>query len=131
MSPGSLDTSRCLAAGSIIEMIPRLHKSGRTTTRAIAIFGAALLLLVSQTIGVAHFHEGTVPRDGIVAPQAGTDPGLCPVCQLALHSPGSVTAATTVARGAVMAETIFIAAPTRLESPVFSIARVRAPPVSL
>jgi hypothetical protein len=111
-------------------MIPRLHRGGRAGARAIAIFGAALLL-VSQTIGAAHFHEGSVPRSGIVAPHAGTDSGLCPVCQLALHSPGSVTAATTIVRGPVVAETIFIAAPTRAESPVFSIARVRAPPVSL
>jgi hypothetical protein len=111
-------------------MLFRVHRSGRATTRAVAIFGAALLL-VSQLIGVAHFHEGAGSRSGIVAAQAIDDPGLCPVCQLALHSPGSVTAATTIARGAAIAETIFIAAPTRAESPVFSTARVRAPPVSL
>jgi hypothetical protein len=111
-------------------MISRFHKSGRVAERAVAIFGA-VLLVVSQLIGVTHFHEGVVRRDGIVAPQAGGDPGLCPVCQLALHSPGSIAAATTVASGPAIAETIFLAAPTRAESPVYSIARVRAPPVSL
>ena len=111
-------------------MIFRVHRSGSTTTRAIALFGAALLLL-SQLIGVAHFHEGAVSRSGIVAAQAIDDSGLCPICQLALHSPGSVTAATTIACGPVIAETILIAAPSRAESPVFSTARVRAPPVSI
>src|SRR5271168_3359661 len=103
-------------------MLSRFQRSGRTAARAISIFGA-MLMLVSQLIGVAHFHEGVVTRDGIAAAQVGGDQGLCPVCQLAMHSPGSVSAATTVARGAAVAETIFIAAPTRAESPVFSTAR--------
>ncbi|MGP0085259.1 MAG: hypothetical protein ACLP0B_16780 [Steroidobacteraceae bacterium] len=111
-------------------MTSRLHKGGRAAARAIAIFGAALIL-VSQSIGAAHFHEGAASRDGIVVAQFSADPGFCPVCQLALHSPGSVTAAATVARGPAIAETIFLAAPIRSESPVFSAARVRAPPVSL
>jgi hypothetical protein len=111
-------------------MISRVHRNGTAATRAVAIFGAALLL-VSQLIGVAHFHEGAVSRDGIVAAQISDDPGLCPVCQLALHSPGSVAAATAITRGPAIAETIFIAPPTRAESPVLSTARVRAPPVAL
>ena len=111
-------------------MIPRVHKDGRTGARAIAVFGAALLL-VSQLIGVAHFHEGAVSRDGKVVAQIGTDPGFCPICQLALHAPGSLAQATTVARTPAIAETIFVVAPARAESPVFSTARVRAPPVSL
>jgi hypothetical protein len=111
-------------------MISRLHKSGRPSARVIATFCAALIL-VSQLIGVAHFHEGAVSRSGIVAAQAIDDSGLCPSCQLALHSPGSVTAAATIACGPVIAETILIAAPSRAESPVFSTARVRAPPVSI
>jgi hypothetical protein len=111
-------------------MISRLHRSGRIGVRALAIFGAALLL-VSQLIGVAHFHEGAVSRDGITAAQVGIDPGFCPICQLALHAPGSLAQATTIARGPAIAERIFVAAPARSESPVCSIARVRAPPVSL
>jgi len=94
------------------------------------MFGA-VLLLISQIVGVAHFHESAGSRDGVAAAQLAADPGFCPVCQLALHSPGSVAAATTVARGPVVAETVFVAAPVRFESPVFSSARVRAPPVSL
>jgi hypothetical protein len=111
-------------------MISRFHRSGRTAVRAIAMFGAALLL-VSQIIGVAHFHESATSRDGIASAQVSSDPGFCPVCQLALHSPGSVTAATTVARGPSIAGTILLVAPIRSESPVFSAARGRAPPVSL
>ena len=84
-------------------MISRLNRGGRTGARAIVIFGA-VLLLVSQMIGVAHFHEGAVSRDGIGAAQVGTDSGLCPICQLALHAPGSLAQATTVARGPAIAE---------------------------
>jgi hypothetical protein len=111
-------------------MLSSFQRSGRTAARAISVFGA-VLMLVSQLIGVAHFHEGAVTRDGIAAAQVGGDRGLCPVCQLALHSPGTVSAATTVARGPAIAETVFLVAPLRVESPVFSDARVRAPPVSL
>jgi hypothetical protein len=111
-------------------MISRFHKGGRAASRATAIFGAALIL-VSQLIGVAHFHEGAASRNGVVTATFSSDPGFCPVCQLALHSPGSVAAATTVARGPVIAEAVFLAAPVRSESPVLSTARVRAPPVSL
>ena len=75
--------------------------------------------------------KSTAPREGIAAAALNADPGLCPICQLALHSPGSVSAATTVARGPAIAETVFLVAPVRIESPVFSDARVRAPPVSL
>jgi len=103
------------------------HSSGRA---AIAIFGAALIL-VSQMVGVAHFHESAVSRDGRVTATLSADPGFCPICQLALHSPGPLAAAATVARGPVVAETIFVRAAVPFESPVFSAARVRAPPISL
>ncbi len=106
-------------------MTSRFHKGGGAAARAIAIFGAALIL-VSQAIGAAHFHQGAVSRDGVA--QLSADEGLCPVCQLALHAPGSVASAATAARGPAIAETIFLAAPLRSVSPVFSAARVRAPP---
>jgi hypothetical protein len=108
----------------------RFHSSGRAATRAIAIFGA-LLIFVSQTVGAAHFHEDAVSRDGRVTTTLSADAGFCPVCQLALHSPGPLATAATVARGPLVAETIFVPTPVRFESPVFSAARVRAPPVSL
>jgi len=111
-------------------MAYRFHKTDRPLARAISIFGAALIL-VSQLIGVAHLHAGAVLRHGVASPQISTDAGLCPICQLALHSPGSMARATTVARAPAIAETIFIAAPSRSESPIFSAARVRAPPVTL
>lgn len=111
-------------------MIPRLHKSGRRAARVIAIFGAALIL-VSQLIGVAHFHESAVSRDGLLTSALSADPGFCPVCQLALHSPGSVASTVTLASSPAVAEVVFIAAPSRSESPALSAARVRAPPVSL
>ena len=111
-------------------MIFRFHRSGRARARAIAFLGAALIL-VSTTIGVGHFHEGAVSRNGVASAQLSADAGLCPVCQLALHSPGSIAQATTVARGPVVAETIFVVAPIPSEQPVFSSARVRAPPVTL
>ena len=108
----------------------RFHKTDRPLARAISIFGA-VLIVVSQLIGVAHFHEGAVSRNGVASQQISADAGLCPICQLALHSPGSMAQATTVARGPAIAETIFITAPSRSESPVFSAARVRAPPIAL
>lgn len=111
-------------------MISRYHSRGRSAARAIAIFGVALIL-VSQMVGVAHFHESAVSRDGRLVATLSADAGLCPVCQLALHSQGTLAAAATVARGPVIAETIFVPAPIRSESPVYSAARVRAPPVSL
>jgi len=111
-------------------MRSRVHRNGTAATRAVAIFGAALLL-VSQLIGVAHFHENAGVRDGIVAAQPVTDPGVCPVCQLAMHSPVSVASALTVARGPAIAETVFVITPVRFDSPVFSDARVRAPPTAL
>src|SRR5208337_2058182 len=110
-------------------MISSFQRCGRAAARSIAIVCAGLLL-VAQTVGVAHFHD-PVSRDRVVAAQPATDQGLCPVCQLALHSPGSVTAATTIGRGPAIAETIFIATPIRFVSLVFSEARVRAPPVSI
>ena len=111
-------------------MLSRFHKSGTVAARAIAIFGAALIL-VSQAIGAAHFHQGAASRGGVPVAQLTVDEGLCPICQLALHSPGSVAPAPSVARGPAIAETVFLAAPIRSESPVLSAARVRAPPVSL
>jgi hypothetical protein len=108
----------------------RLHKSDRLLTRAIAIFGAALIL-VTTSIGASHFHERAVSRDGGPVAQVAVDEGLCPVCQFALHSPGSVSSATAVARGPAMVDSILSAAPVRSESPVFSPTRVRAPPIEL
>ncbi len=111
-------------------MAYRIDKSDRPLARAVSILGAALIL-VSQLIGVAHFHEGAVSRNGLACPQISADAGLCPICQLALHSPGTMAQATTVARGPAVAETIFVTAPSRFESLVFSAARVRAPPIVL
>jgi hypothetical protein len=109
-------------------MASRFHKSGRAAAGAIAIFCAALIL-VSQAIAAAHFHAGAVSRD--VPAQLTTYEGLCPLCELALHSPGSIAAATTVARGPAIVEAIFFPAPISSESPAVSAARVRAPPVAV
>jgi hypothetical protein len=135
LSRGTLDPETRAAdcrggSGSTIRMISRFNKNGRVRARAIAALGAALLL-VSQIIGVAHFHESAASRDGIVSARAVADQGLCPICQLALHSPGSVSAAVTVAGGAAMVEVVFNAAPGSTESPAFSATRGRAPPISL
>jgi hypothetical protein len=111
-------------------MAYRFHKSDRPIARAISMFGAALIL-VSQLIAVAHFHEGAVLHNGVAVPQISADAGLCPICQLAMHSPGSMAQAATVARAPAIAEAIFIVAPSRSESPVCSAARVRAPPITL
>jgi hypothetical protein len=108
-------------------MVARFHRYATALARSIAIVAAAVLL-VSQLAGVAHFHEGSLSNDRA---QISTDAGFCPVCQLALHSPGSMAAASTLAPGPVLAEAVSFAAPVRLESPVFSTARVRAPPVAL
>jgi hypothetical protein len=111
-------------------MLPRLHGGGRVAARAIAIFGAALIL-VSQLIGAAHFHGSAVSGVGVAVPQLNVDEGICPICQLALHSPGSVASAPVIARGPAISGTISLFTPTRSMSPVFSTSRVRAPPSAL
>jgi len=111
-------------------MISRFHRSGRATARAIAIFGA-LLILLTTSVTASHFHQRAVPREGAAAVQVAVDEVLCPLCEFALHSPGSMAQATTVARAPSIAEAIFIVAPSRSESLVFSADRVRAPPIAL
>jgi hypothetical protein len=96
--------------------------------RAIATIGATLVLF-AQLIGAVHFHQSLVSHDGIVNAELSADQGLCPVCQLAFHSPGSVAAAPTVTRGPAFTDAIVRAHPAGIESPVFSAERGRAPPV--
>ena len=107
-------------------MLSTTHK-GRTAT---AIF-AAILIVASQAVGAAHFHEGDVSRNKSAVMQLVIDEALCPLCQFALHSPGSVSSTPVVAGGAVIAEALVLAAPVAPETTVFSTARVRAPPISL
>ena len=111
-------------------MISRFHRDGRAAARAIALLGAALIL-VSTSVGVGHFHEGASSRAGVAVAQVAVDEGICPLCQFTLHSPGSLSSTANVARGPAIVDTIFLAEPVRSESPVFSTARVRAPPVTL
>jgi hypothetical protein len=132
----TLDTSASLTAGSIKVgaghqgrsqdlMLSTFHR-GRTAT---AIF-AAILILASQAVGAAHFHEGAVSRNKSAVTQLAIDEALCPLCQFALHSPGSVSSAPAIARGPFIAETLLPTPPIRFVTPVFATARVRAPPVS-
>ena len=107
-------------------MSSSIHK--KSFARAIATMGAALLLF-AQLIGAIHFHQDVVSHHGIVSAELSVDQGLCPVCQLAFHSPGSVVAAPSVSRGAAFADLIVRAQPVEIESPVFSAERGRAPPV--
>jgi hypothetical protein len=97
-------------------------------TRAIATIGATLVLF-AQLIGAVHFHQGVVSHDGIANAALSADQGLCPVCQLAFHSPGSVAAAPTVSRGPAFTDAIVRAQPVEIEPPEFSAERGRAPPV--
>jgi len=73
------------------------HKRNSGFARAIETIGATLVLF-AQLIGAVHFHQSVVSHDGIVNAELSADQGLCPVCQLAFHSPGSVAAAPTVSR---------------------------------
>lgn len=109
-------------------MISWFHRKGMA--RAIAALSATLVLL-AQLVGAIHFHQGVVSRNGVVTAELSTDVGLCPVCQLAFHSPGSVAAAPTVSRGAAIVEAIVFAQAAEIESPVFGPERGRAPPVTL
>ncbi|HYR80103.1 MAG TPA: hypothetical protein VEO55_08850 [Candidatus Dormibacteraeota bacterium] len=102
------------------------HKKG--LARAIATIGATLVLF-AQLIGAIHFHQGVVSHRGIVTAEISADQELCPVCQLAFHSPGSFAAAPTVSRGPAFTDAIVRALPVQIESPVFSGERGRAPPV--
>ncbi len=101
------------------------HK--KNFSRAIATIGATLVLF-AQLIGAVHFHQSVVSHDGIVNAELSADQGLCPVCQLAFHSPGSMAAAPTVSRGPAFNDAIVRAQPVEIESPVFSGERGRAPP---
>jgi hypothetical protein len=111
-------------------MVSRFHSRVSVTQRTIAIFGA-LLILASQAIGVAHFHESAGSRNRTAVAQLTVDEALCPLCQFALHSPGSVSSTPTVACVPVIFERLLLAASVAPESPVLSTARVRAPPVAL
>jgi len=71
------------------------HKRGGGLARAIAIMGATLVLF-AQLIGAIHFHERALSRDGIATAAVAADQGLCPVCQLALHSSLTPTSAPFV-----------------------------------
>ena len=104
------------------------HKKSGRLARAIATMGAVLVLF-AQLIGAVHFHQGVVSHDGAVTAELSADPGLCPVCQLAFHSPGSVAAAPTVSRESAFTDAIVRAQSAEIESPVFSAERGRAPPV--
>jgi hypothetical protein len=102
------------------------HK--KSLARAIATT-CAILVLFAQLIGAIHFHQGVVSHHGIVTAELSANQELCPVCQLAFHSPGSVVSAPTVSRGPAFADAIVRALPVEKESPVFSAERGRAPPV--
>src|SRR5258708_29559878 len=98
------------------------HKRGQGLARALATT-CATLVLFAQLIGAIHFHQNVVSHDGLANAELSADQGLCPVCQLAFHSPGSVGAAPTVARGPAIAAAIVRAEPTEIESPIFSAER--------
>ena len=104
------------------------HRKNAALTRSIATIGATLVLF-AQLIGAVHFHQSVVSHDGIVNAEISADQGLCPVCQLAFHTPGSIAAAPTVSRGLAIVDAIVRARPVEIESPVFSAERGRAPPV--
>jgi len=104
------------------------NKKNAAFPRAIATM-CATLVLFAQLIGAVHFHQSVVSHDGIVSAELSIDQGLCPVCQLAFHSPGSVAAAPTISRGIAIVDAIVRARPVAFESPVFSAERGRAPPV--
>jgi hypothetical protein len=104
------------------------NKKSAAFPRAIATMGAVLVLF-AQLVGAVHFHQGVVSHDGIVNAELSADQGLCPVCQLAFHSPGSVAAAPTISRGLAIVDAIVRAHPVEIESPVFGAERGRAPPV--
>ncbi len=104
------------------------HKKSAALPRVIATTGAVLILF-AQLIGAVHFHQGVVSHDGIVNAELSADQGLCPVCQLAFHSPGSVAPAPTVSREPAFTDALVRAHPAEIESPVFSAERGRAPPV--
>src|ERR1700682_654611 len=106
------------------------HKRGGGFARAIATMCAAVVLF-AQLIGAVHFHQGVVSHHGIVTAELSANQELCPVCQLAFHSPGSVAAAPTVSRGPAFTDAIVCAQSREKESPVFSAERGRAPPVLL
>ena len=106
------------------------HKKRGSLARAIATIGATLVLF-AQLIGAIHFHQDVVSHNGIVTAELSADQGLCPVCQLAFHSPGSVAAPPAASRGPAFTDAIVHAQLVEVESPVFSAERGRAPPVTL
>jgi hypothetical protein len=103
------------------------HKRGGGLARALATIGAVLVLF-AQIVGAAHFHEGVVSHDGIATPVISASEGLCPLCQLAFHSPGSVGAAPTAVQGAAIVGALVLEAPAEIESPVMGSERGRSPP---
>ncbi|HVN64592.1 MAG TPA: hypothetical protein VMT58_08130 [Candidatus Binataceae bacterium] len=91
--------------------------------RAISVAGAALIL-AAQLVSAVHFHQAAATS------QFNLDEGICPICELAFHSPGSISAAPAIMRGPVPVEIAAIRQLPAVHAAVFAPERGRAPPVS-
>ncbi|MGH7812990.1 MAG: hypothetical protein ACREQI_03200 [Candidatus Binataceae bacterium] len=82
----------------------------------------AVLILAAQLIGAVHFHQA--PRSA----QLSVNEGLCPICALAFHAPGSMSAAPAILCGPVPTEVAAIPELPAARSLAASFERGRAPP---
>ena len=105
------------------------EQGGHRWRRGVAAFVAAILLL-TQSLGAAHFHPLPTAQK-YAADAVVSDDGLCAVCLFSFHSP-TVAAVTPSLTAPVLFERIdFVATESRLCSSYDSHLFGRAPPASV
>ena len=103
---------------------------GERWKRGTAALAAVILLLI-QSLGVAHFHPLHFEHKYAADAVASADSGICAVCLFRFHSPTVSAVAPSLKAPAPFAPIEFVAHQSRLCSPYASSLFGRAPPASL
>jgi hypothetical protein len=104
------------------------HESGRRRwIRSIAAISAAILLL-AQTVGVAHFHPLPSQHKYLTSAAVSVEDGLCALCLVRFHSPAALIVAPHPTAPVLAELTVGCAASTEPRSSYRSHRFGRAPP---
>jgi len=106
-----------------------ISRSIRSGAKAIALFGV-VLILASQFIAVAHFHQRNVTRQFNAPTQVVADDGLCALCDLVFHAPFNPAAKPTFVRPYTAIRQVAAAVASLHVAASFSSCQTRAPPVA-
>ena len=107
-----------------------IGRSIRSGAKAIALFGV-VLILASQFIAVAHFHQRNVTPQFNAPTQVVADDGLCALCSLAFHAPFNPAATSSIARPFAELRLVYAAIALPHVSIPFSSCQTRAPPPAI